>query len=174
MERNKKHELVQRLKQDLDGVDTVFLCNFKGLSVAKDTELRRKMREQGARYEVVKNTLLKLAFTDTTFSEMDPHLEGNTAVAHSGEDLVGLAKLIRDFAEDNESFQFKSGVVEGKVIDVNGLEALASMPPKEELVGKMMYMLNYPVQGLVTALNGVYRNLAVVLEQVRLQKEESQ
>lgn len=171
MDRDKKKQIVEQLKENLDGVSTIFLCDFKGLTVEKDTQLRRSMRDQGANYSVVKNTLLKLAFVDSDFDQVDEHLAGNTALAYHRENAVDLAKLIRDFSKDNEAFKFKAGVVEGKVIDANGLDALASLPPKEVLVSKLMFMMNYPVQGLVTSLSGVIRNLAVVLDQVKQQKE---
>jgi len=171
MDRNAKREIVSKLKDDLESVSSIFLCDFKGLSVEKDTQLRRSMREQGAKYEVVKNTLLKLAFNGSDFDTMNDHLQGNTALAYNRENTVELAKLIRDFAKGNEQFKFKAGIVEGKVIDVKELEALADLPPKEVLISKMMYMLNYPVQGLVTSLSGVTRKLVVALEQIRQQKE---
>jgi large subunit ribosomal protein L10 len=171
MEQNRKRQIVKQLREELGDVNSIFLCNFNGLTVEADTDLRKKMRENGAKYEVVKNTLLKLAFTDTDLAQVNDHLVGNTALAHNKDDLVGLAKLIRDFAKDNKKFQFKAGVVEGKVIDASDLEGLAEMPSKEELIGKLMFMLNYPIQGFVTALAGVNRNLVVVLDQIRQQKE---
>lgn len=171
MERNQKRQIVEQLKEELGNVNNVFLCNFNGLTVEKDTQLRKQMRESGASYSVVKNTLLKLAFADSDFSKVDEHLSGNTALAHSAENMVGLAKLIRDFAKENEAFDFKAGVIEGQVIDLSGLEALAEMPSKEELVSKLMYMLNFPVQGLVTSMSGLTRNLVVALDQIRQQKE---
>jgi len=173
MDRNTKQSIVSQLKEDLNGVTTVFLCDFKGLTVEKDTQIRKSFRESGSTYTVVKNTLLKLAFTDTDLAGVEEHLVGNTALAYTNEDVVGLAKMIRDFAKDNEAFNFKAGVVEGKVIDLKGLETLASLPSKEALVSKLMYMLNYPVQGLATALAGIPRNLVVVLDQIKQQKEEN-
>ena len=173
MERNTKKEIVSKLREELTDVHTIFLCNFNGLSVAKDTQLRAKMREVGANYTVYKNTLLKLAFADSEFAKVNDHLVGNTALAHNNRDVLALAKLIRDFAKENQTFQFKAGVVEGKVIDVNDLDSLASLPPKEVLISKLMYMLNYPAQGLVTSLSGVIRKLAVALDQIRLQKEQA-
>ncbi len=173
MERNQKKEVVAKLRDELDGVTNVFLCNFKGLTVETDTQLRRQMRESGSSYTVIKNTLLKLAFEGSDFSQIDDHLSGNTALAHNREDVIGLAKLIRDFAKKNQAFQFKAGVVEGKVIDLNGLETLAETPPKEVLISRMMYMLNYPVQGLATALSGMTRNIVVALDQIRQQKEQN-
>ena len=173
MDRNTKREIVGKLKEDLEGVNSVFLCDFNGLTVEKDTQLRRQMRENGSEYSVVKNTLLKLAFVDSDFSKVDEKLVGNTALAYNREDVVGLAKLIRDFAKDNEAFNFKAGVVEGKVISVDDLDALASLPSKEVLVSKLMYMLNFPVQGFVTSLSGITRKLVVALDQIKLQKEQN-
>jgi large subunit ribosomal protein L10 len=173
MDRNTKTTIVGQLKESLGDINTVFLCDFKGLTVEKDTALRRTMRESGSTYSVVKNTLLKLAFTGTDFSQVDEHLKGNTALAYNKDDMVGLAKIIRDFAKENESFNFKAGVIEGKVIDANDLESLASMPSKEVLISKLMYMLNYPIQGLVTAMAGIPRGLVVALDQIKKQKEEN-
>ncbi|CAM2068034.1 50S ribosomal protein L10 [Sulfidibacter corallicola] len=172
MDKQSKREIVQQLREDLQGVNSVLLCNFKGLSVEKDTQLRRKVRESGAKYVVVKNTLLKLAFADSDFSQVNDKLVGNTALAYHEEDIVGLAKVVSDFAKDNDAFEFKAGVVEGKAIDINGLKALAELPPKEVLVSKLMYMMNYPIQGLVTALSGVSRNFVVVLDQIKQKKEQ--
>ena len=172
MERHQKKELVEKLKADLQGIDSIFLCNFKGLTVDKDTQLRRQIRESGSRYTVVKNTLLKLAFADSSFAQIEDILEGNTALAYHPEDPLALAKLIRGFVKENKAFEFKAGVVEGKVIDLGGLETLADLPPKEVLVAKLMFMMNYPVQGLVTSLSGILRNFAVVLDQIKQQKEQ--
>lgn len=173
MDRNTKLEVVSQLREELSGITTVFLCDFKGLTVEKDTQLRKKLRESGSTYAVVKNSLLKLAFSGTNLDQVDEHLKGNTALAYHQTDVVGLAKLIKEIAKEHEAFNFKAGVVEGRVIDVKGLEALAAMPPKEVLVSKLMYMFNYPVQGLATALSGISRNLVVVLDQIRQQKEEN-
>jgi large subunit ribosomal protein L10 len=173
MDRKTKHDIVAGLKRDLEKVNTIFLCDFKGLTVEKDTALRRNMRESGANYSVVKNTLLKLAFTDTNFAQVEDQLVGNTAMVYNDDDVVGLAKLIRNFTKDHEAFKFKTGVVEGKVIDVADLNTLAELPPREVLVSKLMFVMNYPIQGLATTLSGVIRKLAVALDQIKQQKEQS-
>ena len=173
MDRHTKQQIVEKLREDLDGISSIFLCDFKGLSVEKDTQLRRTMREQGSNYTVVKNTLLKLAFVDSEFAKVDDHLVGNTALAYNPESSVDLAKLIRDFSKENAAFKFKAGVVEGQAIDLQGLTALAELPPKEVLIGKLLYMMNYPLQGLVTSLSGVVRKLAIALDQVKQQKENA-
>jgi large subunit ribosomal protein L10 len=171
MEKKNKIDIVNQLKDELNGVSSVFLVSFKGLTVEKDTVLRKQMRDSGAKYAVVKNTLLKLAFKDTDFAQVNDNLVGNTALVHNEDDLVGLAKTIRDFAKEHSAFEFKAGVVEGKVITANELTALAEMPSKEQLVAKLMYMMNYPLQGLATSLNGITRNFVVVLDQIKQQKE---
>lgn len=168
----KKTELLNRVKENLQDVDSVFLINFKGLTVEKDTELRRKVRESGSNYEVIKNTILKLAFEGSEFSSLDDHLQGNTALAYNKEDIVAIAKLISEFAKENEAFEFKAGVVQGRLIDMNDLATLAALPSKEVLISKLMYMLNFPIQGLATVLNGTLRNIAVVLDQIAKQKEQ--
>lgn len=173
MERNRKREVVEKLKEDLKSVNSVFLCSFKGLTVEKDTQLRGKMRENGASYSVTKNTLLKLAFAGSDLEQVSDSLIGNTALAYNSDDAIGLAKVIRDFAKENNSFEFKAGVVEGKVIGANELDSLAEMPSKEQLVSKLMYLMNYPVQGLATVLSGINRQLVVALDQIRQQKEEN-
>ncbi len=94
MEKDVKVELVHRLKEQMEGVDTIFLCNFRGINVETDTQLRRQMRENGSTYLVVKNTLAKWAFEDSDFSKLNPHLVGNTAIAYNQADIIGLAKLI--------------------------------------------------------------------------------
>lgn len=173
MDRDTKRQIVDQLKQELQETNSIFLCNFKGLSVEKDTQLRRKMRESGATYTVVKNTLLKLVFAGTDFEKVNDQLVGNTALAYNNEDVVSLAKVIRDFGKENPTFEFKAGVVEGKVVEVDDLKTLADLPPKEVLVSKLMFMMNYPVQGLVNSLSGIVRNLAVVLDQIQKQKAQN-
>lgn len=173
MRKEEKTEIVKKLQQELGEINSVFLCNFSGLSVGKDTQLRGKIRECGASYTVVKNTLLKLAFADSDFAQINDHLVGNTALAHNREDLIGLAKLIRDFSKENKTFRFKAGVIEGKVIDLAQLDVIADTPPQDVLVAKLMFMLNYPVQGLVTTLSGVMGKLAIALDQIKQQKEQN-
>lgn len=172
MEKGEKREFIEKLREELKDVDSIFLCDFKGLTVESDTQLRKQMRESGATYKVIKNTILKLAFKDTDFSQLDTVLVGNTAIAYNPENVVGLSKLIFDFNKENEKFVFKQGVVQGQLVELAQLEKLAKMPSKEVLVSKLMYMMNYPIQGFATALAGVIRNFAVVVDQIKKQKEQ--
>ena len=138
MERQTKIEAVDSLKKELQGKTHIFLCNFQGLSVEKDTQLRRDIRTSGGTYKVVKNTLLKLAFADSSFDQLNDHLKGNTAIAYHESDLVAIAKLIAKHAKENEKFTFKAGVVEGKVVEVKDLETISNLPSKEELLSKLV------------------------------------
>jgi large subunit ribosomal protein L10 len=165
-------------QQDLDALTTQFqaatagmFVGFKNLTVAKDQELRRQLREAGAHYEVVKNTLARRAVEGTPFAQAIEHLKGVTAVALSEGDAVNLSKAISKFLKGNpDVFTFKAGIVEGKVVAIRDLEAIASLPPKEELISKIMFLINCQAQRLVTVLSAVPRNLAVVVKQIGDQK----
>jgi large subunit ribosomal protein L10 len=140
--------------------------------VAKDQELRNQLREAGIRYEVVKNTLARKAAEGTPFAQATDHFKGVTALALSEGDPVSLSKAISKFTKANpDVFSFKVGIVEGKVVNIADLETLASMPPKEVLISKIMFLINCQAQRLVTVLSAVPRNLAVVVKQIGEQKE---
>src|SRR6185436_3527887 len=140
--------------------------------VAKDQELRRQLREAGVSYEVVKNTLARKAAVGTPLEPMADQFKGVTAVALSNADPVALSKAIAKFGKANaEIFSFKVGLVEGKVVELKEVEAIASLPAREELLSKVLFLINCQAQRLVTVINAVPRNLAVVMVQVRAQKE---
>jgi large subunit ribosomal protein L10 len=142
------------------------------MTVAKDQELRRQLREAGVSYAVVKNTLARKAAAGTPLEPMAEQFKGVTAVALSTSDPVGLSKAIARFSKANpEIFSFKVGLVEGKVIELRDVEAIASLPSREELLSKVLFLINCQAQRLVTVLQAVPRNLAFVVEQVRAQKE---
>ncbi len=168
-------------QKDLDALTNQFqqakaamLVSFSKMTVAKDQELRRQLREAGVSYAVVKNTLARKAAAGTPLEPMAEQFKGVTAVALSTSDPVGLSKAIARFSKANpEIFSFKVGLVEGKVIELRDVEAIASLPSREELLSKVLFLINCQAQRLVTVLQAVPRNLAVVLEQVRAQKEAS-
>jgi large subunit ribosomal protein L10 len=169
----------QQKQKDLDALAEQFkqanaamLVSFKKMTVAKDQELRRQLREAGVTYSVVKNTLARKAATGTPLEPMADQFKGVTAVALSASDPVGLSKAISKFAKANpEIFSFKVGLVEGKVIELKEVESIANLPSREELISKMLFLINAQAQRLVTVIQAVPRNLAVVMEQVRAQKE---
>lgn len=166
-------------QKDLDALTDQFqqakaamLVSFTKMTVAKDQELRRQLRDAGVSYTVVKNTLARKAAAGTPLEPMAEQFKGVTAVALSTSDPVGLSKAIAKFSKANpEIFSFKTGLVEGKVIELRDVEAIASLPSREELLSKVLFLINCQAQRLVTVLHAVPRNLAVVIEQVRAQKE---
>ena len=166
-------------QKDLDALTNQFqqakaamLVSFSKMTVAKDQELRRQLREAGISYTVVKNTLARKAATGTPLEPMTEQFKGVTAVALSTSDPVALSKAIAKFSKANpEIFSFKTGLVEGKVIALRDVEAIASLPSRDELLSKVLFLINCQAQRLVTVLQAVPRNLAIVVEQVRAQKE---
>jgi large subunit ribosomal protein L10 len=163
--RAKKIEQVDKLTKDLQKVSTVIVTTYTKLTVAQDYELRKLLRSSGAKYAVVKNTLAERAAKGTKVEQALKGLSGVTSIAYTEGDPVSLAKALSKYAKDNPEFTFKAGVVEGRVISAKEIDALASMPSKEEIYSKLLFLLNAPAQRLVRAMNGVGRNLAVVLNQ---------
>ena len=169
----------QQKQKDLDALTEQFkqanaamLVSFKNMTVAKDQELRRQLREAGVSYAVVKNTLARKAAAGTPLEPMTDQFKGVTAVALSPTDPVGLSKAISKFSKANpDIFSFKVGLVEGKVVEFRQVEAIANLPSREELLSKVLFLLNAQAQRLVTVINALPRNLAVVVGQVQKQKE---
>ncbi len=163
--RAKKKEAVEKLSGDLKNVSSVIVATYSKLTVAQDFELRKTLRPTGAKYRVVKNTLAERAGKGTKIEEALKNLQGVTSIAYTEGDPVALAKVLAKYAKDNPEFTFKAGVVEGRVITVKEIESLATMPSKDELYSKLLFLLNAPAQRLVTVMNAVGRNLAVVVDQ---------
>jgi large subunit ribosomal protein L10 len=170
--REQKQKDLDALAEQFKNANAAMLVSFKKMTVAKDQELRRQLREAGVSYSVVKNTLARKAAAGTPLEPMADQFKGVTAVALSTTDPVGLAKAIAKFTKTNaEIFSFKVGLVEGKIVELKEVEAIASLPSREELLSKVLFLVNSQAQRLVTVLQAVPRNLAVVMEQVRAQKE---
>src|SRR6266513_2176121 len=167
-----KQKDLDALAEQFKQAKAAMLVSFKNMTVAKDQELRRQLREAGVTYSVVKNTLARKAAAGTPLEPMADQFKGVTAVALSTSDPVGLSKAISKFSKANpDIFSFKTGLVEGKVIALRDGEAIASLPSREELLSKVLFLLNVQAQRLVTVIQAVPRNLAVVMDQVRAQKE---
>ena len=161
----KKVEQVDKLSKDLKNVSNVVVATYTKLTVAQDYELRKALRSSGAKYAVVKNTLAERAAKGTKVEPVLKDLSGVTSIAYTEGDAVALAKALSKYAKDNPEFTFKAGVVEGRVISIKEINALATMPAKEEIYAKLLFLINAPAQRLVTAMNAVGRNLAVVVNQ---------
>jgi large subunit ribosomal protein L10 len=171
--RPEKAAKVAELKELLTNSKCAILVDFCGLTVAQDTVLRRKMREAGVNYSVVKNTLLRIAAEEAGIEGLEPVLEHNTAIAVAPEDPVAVAKIICEFAKENKALKVKIGVLDGKVISAEEIKALAALPPKEVLIAKMLGSMNAPISGFVNVLQGTIRNVVYALEAVRKQKESA-
>jgi len=161
----KKKEQVEKLSADLKSVSNAVVATYTKMTVAQDYELRKALRGAGAKYKVVKNTLAELAAKGTKIEEGLNDLTGVTSIAYTTGDPVAMAKALTKYAKDVPEFTFKIGVVEGRVISIKEIEALSSMPSKEELYSKLLFLINAPAQRLVTVMNAVGRNLAVVVDQ---------
>ena len=161
----KKTQQVEQLSSDLKQVSNLIVASFARLTVAQDFELRKTVRAAGATYKVVKNTLAERAAAGTAAGEALKGLKGVTSIAYTSGDPVALAKALSRYAKDNPEFTFKAGVVEGRVVSIQEIEALASLPAREEIYSKLLFLIHAPAQRLVTAMNAVGRNLAVVVDQ---------
>lgn len=169
--KGKKKEELDDLKKDLAQAKNLFVAQFQGMTVAQDTELRVKIRESKSKYRVVKNTLAKKAAEGTPAEAVSKQFDGSTSIAYNANDPVSLAKALSAYAKANPLFVFKAGIVEGRVINLSDITSIAAMPSKEELIAKLLFLINSPAQRLAVAMNGVARNLAVVLKQAVEQKK---
>jgi len=153
--RAQKIENTETLRQDLSEVPHAFLVDFEGLDVAGAIELRRKIREQQASFRVVKNATALRAVEDLPLGKVAEAFVGQTAIAYTAGDVVGLAKVLREFHKEFETPTFKAGIVDGEPISAEQFDQLAQLPARDELIAKVLYLMNYPVSGLVTVLGGL-------------------
>jgi large subunit ribosomal protein L10 len=163
--RARKKEQVEKLSADLKNVSNAVVATYTKMTVAQDYELRKALRGAGAKYQVVKNTLVEKAAEGTNVAEGLKNLSGVTSIAYTTGDPVAMAKALTKYAKDVPEFTFKVGVVEGRVVSIKDIEALANMPSKEELYSKLLFLVSAPAQRLVTVMNAVGRDVAVVLGQ---------
>ena len=169
----KQRDLVA-LTESLQNAKSAMVVSFTKLSVNKDQEFRNSLREAGAKYRVVKNTLARIAVKDTPYEQASDAFKGVTAIAWTENDPVVLTKAVSKFMKDNaDIYTFKSGVVDGKLVDLVQLQTIASLPSKEELISKLLYVLNAQAQRIVTVINAVPRDLAVVIKQIGEKAPES-
>jgi len=166
-----KQKDLAALSEQFQKATAAMLISFQKMTVPKDQELRNQLRDAGGSYAVVKNTLARKAAEGTVLEPAKDQFKGVTAVALSSGDPVSLSKAITKFNKANpDIFTFKVGIVEGKVVELRDLEAIASLPSKEELISKVMFLINCQAQRLVTVLSAVPRNLAIVVKQIGDQK----
>ena len=163
--RSEKQADLDKLKVELARVSTVILTTFQGITVQDDTKLRRAVQAAGGKYQVVKNTLAERAGSGTPAEGLLKNLKGTNSIAYTSKDPVALAKALTKVAKDVPAFQFRAGVVEGRVINIAEIQQLANLPSKEELISKIMFLLNAPAQRIAVALNALPRNIAVVVSE---------
>lgn len=165
-----KQEVVKELGEKFKNAKAMVLVDYRGLTVEQDTELRNAMRKAGVEYRVIKNTLARFAANENGLEGLDQHLNGPTAMALSSTDPVAPAKVTSEYAKKYDKFELKVGIVEGRIIDVNGIKSLADLPSREVLVAKVLGGFNAPLAGLVNVLNGNIRGLVVALNAIAEKK----
>ena len=173
MNRDEKSAAVAALEADLAKAGNAILFGFSGLKVNEVTELRRQVRGTQSKYVVVKNTLALRATKGTPLEGVAKHFVGATAVAYNKSNPVALAKVLTTFAKANPNLVFKAAVVEGRAIEAREIAAIAELPSREELVSKLLFLIQSPMRRLVTVLNGPMRGLAGTLHQIAEQKSKS-
>jgi large subunit ribosomal protein L10 len=162
--RDEKKKDYEELRKALEKANNIFVAGFQKMTVDQDYQLRKTIRGAGGSYQVVKNNIAEIASEGTASEQVLKGLKGMTSIAITS-DPVGLAKALTAYAKTNPAFTFKAGLVEGRAVDIAAIGDLASMPPKEQIYAKLLFLIQAPAQRLVTAMNAVGRNLAVVVDQ---------
>ena len=167
-----KNTKVEEIKESISKAKVAIVSDYRGLSVAEITNLRRRLQKEDGDYTVVKNTLAKLAIKDTPFEGLDEFLNGPSAIVLGFGDEVAPAKVILQYLKEaKKTNEVKGGVLDGKVLSANDIKTISNLPSKQELLAKIMGSLNSPAQGIANTLNGVARALVYAMEEVRKQKE---
>ncbi|HYZ84259.1 MAG TPA: 50S ribosomal protein L10 [Bryobacteraceae bacterium] len=160
-----KSKDLEHLRKEFEQDPTIFITGYEKMTVQQDFDLRKTVRDAGGKYKVVKNNLAAKASEGLKSQEVFDALKGMTSIAYTTSDPVALAKALTSYAKNVPAFTFKAGFVEGRVVEVKSIQDLANMPSKEELIAKVMFLINSGAQRLAVSLNGVARNLAVVIDQ---------
>ena len=168
--REQKAAEVSELTEQIGKANNAFLIDFKGITVPQVTELRKQVRQTNSGYVVVKNTLALIALKDSPIINMKEQFTGPTAIAFNATDAVVLAKALTKFAKDVPAVSFKGALLNGQVVPASEIQNIANLPSREELVAKLLYLMQSPIRGLVTVLQANIRNLAVVIDQIAKQK----
>jgi len=173
LSRAQKEAIVGRYQDGMAVAPHAFLLDYKGIDVPAVTELRQKIRESGASYEVIKNTLALHAIEGQPLELLKDSFSGPIAVAYSETDPVSLAKVLTEFAKSAPMLEFKGGLIDGQPVEAAQIEEIAALPSREELMAKLLFLLQSPITRLAQTLNAITRDFVVVLDQVSAQKESA-
>jgi len=168
-----KKQIVEEITDKLERAQSVVLVDYRGLNVEEVTQLRRNYKEAGVEYKVYKNTLMRFAFKEAGFEEFNEFLTGPNAIAFGFDDPVQAAKITHDFAKENKKLEIKAGIVDGKIIDIEEIKNLATLPSKEVLIAQALAGLNGPIAGFANVLQGTIRSLVYALNAIK-EKQEGQ
>jgi len=171
LNKQSKEALIAEFSVKLKEAKAAFLADYRGLDVDQANDLRNKLREAGVEYRVVKNTLLRLASKDTESACLDEYLSGPTSIALVNDDPVAPAKALVEFAKKNEAFELKAGMLDGKLLAIADIKALAELPSREELLAKMLGSMSAPASNFVGVLAAVPRTFVQVLSAIKDQKD---
>jgi large subunit ribosomal protein L10 len=163
--RSEKQQDLDKLKNTLATVSTVILSTFQGITVEEDNKLRRAVQQAGGQYKVVKNTLAERAAAGTPNEPLLKNLTGTNSIAYTATDPVSLARALTKIAKDVPAFQFRAGIVQGRVLSIAEIQQLSQLPSKEELISKIMFLLGAPAQRIASTLAAVNRNVAVTVNE---------
>ncbi len=170
MNREEKAQMISEFAAGVGQATNAFLLEFKGITVPQVTELRRQVRQTNSSYIVMKNTLALIAVKDSPLTQLKEQFKGPTAVAYNTTDAVALAKTLTKFAKDVPAVTFKGVMLNGQIVPASQIQAIANLPSREELLSKLLFLLQHPIRSLAVVLNANIRNLAVVIDQVAKQK----
>ena len=166
-------EMLDQIKADLTDINAMWIVDYRGLTVKEVQDLRVKIREAGAVMKVYKNTLMRIGLKDADLPNLDEYLEGPSAFIFAADDPVASAKVIKDFAADNENLEIKGGMMDGTAVDQAQVIAIASLPSREELIAKLLGTISNPLVGIVRVLNGPMEAFARCVSQIEEQKNQA-
>ncbi len=170
MNREEKAQMISEFAAGVGQATNAFLLEFKGITVPQVTELRRQVRQTNSSYIVMKNTLALIAVKDSPLTQLKEQFKGPTAVAYNTTDAVALAKTLTRFAKDVPAVTFKGVMLNGQIVPASQIQTIANLPSREELLSKLLFLLQHPIRSLAIVLNANIRNLAIVVDQVAKQK----
>src|SRR3954471_8111623 len=171
MNREEKAAVISEFSEGIGSATNAFLIDFKGITVPQVTELRKQVRDTNSKYVVVKNTLALIAVKDSPLTQLKGAFAGPTAIAWNTGDAVALAKALTKFAKDVPTVQFKGALLNGQIVAATEIQNISNLPSRDDLISKLVFLMQSPIRGLAIVLNANIRNIAVVIDQIAKQKD---